>query len=144
MVVRDVEVTSDGWHVLRRTTFDIRGREGSSTTQQRETYDRGNGAAVLSYDPDRGTVLLTRQLRWPAYVNDHPDGMLIEFAAGLLDADDPETAVRREAYEELGVRLGLLTRVVDAYMGLPRTSPCARFSCLMMAVTHRDLMSPGC
>lgn len=116
VVVRDVEVTSDGWHVLRRTTFDVRGRDGSWTTQQRETYDRGNGAAVLPYDPERGTVLLTRQFRWPAYVNEHPDGMLVEVAAGLLDADDPETAVRREAHEELGVRLGPLTHVVDAYM----------------------------
>ncbi|WIJ46887.1 NUDIX domain-containing protein [Curtobacterium citreum] len=116
VVVRDVEVTSDGWHVLRRTTFDVRGRDGSWTTQQRETYDRGNGAAVLPYDPERGTVLLTRQFRWPAYVNEHPDGMLVEVAAGLLDADDPETAVRREAHEELGVRLGSLTHVVDAYM----------------------------
>ena len=35
VVVRDVEVTSDGWHVLRRTTFDVRGRDGTWSTQQR-------------------------------------------------------------------------------------------------------------
>lgn len=116
VVVRDVEVTSDGWHVLRRTTFDYRRRDGRWTTEQRETYDRGNGAAILLYDPDRRTVLLTRQFRYPAYVNDHPDGMLIEAAAGLLDDDDPETAIRREASEELGVTVGELTHVFDAYM----------------------------
>ena len=61
---------------------------GEWSTQVRETYDRGNGATVLLYDPDRRTVLLTRQFRFPVYVNGHPDGMLIETAAGLLDEDD--------------------------------------------------------
>ncbi|ROO84917.1 nudix-type nucleoside diphosphatase (YffH/AdpP family) [Actinocorallia herbida] len=116
VVVRDVELTSQGWHVLRRTTFDYRRRDGRWDTQQRETYDRGNGAVVLPYDTERGTVLLTRQFRYPAYVNDHPDGMLIEAAAGLLDEDDPRTAIRREAFEELGVTLGPLTHLYDAYM----------------------------
>lgn len=116
VVVRDVEVTSHGWHVLRRTTFDYRHSDGRWETQQRETYDRGNGATILLYDLERKTVLLTRQFRFPAYVNDHPDGMLIETAAGLLDYDDPETAIRRETAEELGVRVGELQHVFDVYM----------------------------
>ncbi|MFC9971159.1 NUDIX domain-containing protein [Spirillospora sp. NPDC127200] len=116
VVVRDVELTSQGWHVLRRTTFDYRRRDGRWETQARETYDRGNGAVVLPYDTERGLVLLIRQFRYPAYVNDHPDGMLIEAAAGLLDADGPATAIRRESAEELGVTLGPLTHVLDAYM----------------------------
>src|SRR6201995_3263183 len=116
VIVRDVELTSDGWHVLRRTTFDYRRRDGSWTTEQREPYDRGNGATILLYAPERRPVLLTRQFRYPAYVNDHPDGLLIETAAGLLDDDDPETAIRRETAEELGVEVGPLTHVFDAYM----------------------------
>ncbi|MFD7307905.1 NUDIX domain-containing protein [Promicromonospora sp. NPDC059942] len=116
VVIRDVELTSQGWHVLRRTTYDYRRRDGRWETQQRETYDRGNGAVVLPYDVARDCVLLTRQFRYPAYVNGHPDGMLVEAAAGLLDADDPDTAIRREAAEELGVILGELTHVLDAYM----------------------------
>lgn len=116
VVVRDVELTSTGWHVLRRTTFDYRRRDGRWTRQQRETYDRGNGAALLLHDEARGTVLLTRQFRYPAYVNGHPDGMLVEVAAGLLDDDDPETAIRREAAEELGVTVGRVVRVFDAFM----------------------------
>ena len=116
VVIRDVEVTSDGWHVLRRTTYDYRRRNGQWTTEQRETYDRGNGAVILPYDRARGTVLLTRQFRFPVYVNGHPDGRFVEAAAGLLDADDPETAIRREAAEELGVRIGELEHVLDAYM----------------------------
>ena len=116
VVVRDVELTSQGWHVLRRTTYDYRRRDGTWTTEQRETYDRGDGAAILLVDRHRDSVLLTRQFRYPVYVNDHPDGMLIEAAAGLLDADDPGTAIRREAAEELGVTVGDLTHVMDVYM----------------------------
>ena len=116
VVVRSVEVTSDGWHVLRRTTFDYRDRTGTWSTQQRETYDRGNGAVILLYNTHRQTVLLGRQFRYPAYVNDHPDGMLIECAAGLLEGDDPESAIRREAEEELGVSVGTVTPVFESYM----------------------------
>lgn len=84
--------------------------------EQRETYDRGNGATILLYDPVRRHVLLTRQFRFPAYVNGHPDGMLIETAAGLLDDDAPNVAIRREASEELGVAVEDLQHVFDLYM----------------------------
>ena len=116
VVVRDVELLAAGWHVLRRTTFDYRHRDGRRTREQRETYDRGNGATILLYDPVRRTVLLTRQFRYPVYVNGHPDGMLLEAAAGLLDADDPVTAIRRETLEELGVQVGELEHLFDVWM----------------------------
>ena len=114
--ITDVELLAAGWHVLRRTTLEYRGPSGEWETQQRETYDRGNGATVLLYDPERRRVLLTRQFRYPVYVNGHPDGMLIETAAGLLDEDDPVTAIRREAAEETGVEIGEITHVWDVFM----------------------------
>lgn len=118
VVVRDVELLAAAWHVLRRTTYDFRRRDGSWSTEQRETYDRGDGATVLLFDPHRRTVLLTRQFRFPVYVNGHPDGMFLETAAGLLDGDDPAAAIRREAAEELGVTVGELIPVFQ-----PWTSP---------------------
>lgn len=114
--VMDVELIAAGWHVLRRTTLEVRAPDGTWQRQQRETYDRGNGATILLYDPEQRRVLLTRQFRYPVYVNGHPDGMLLETAAGLLDDDDPTTAIRREAQEETGVAVGDLTHVWDVYM----------------------------
>lgn len=102
--INSVETLSENWGTLKKTVFDYRRRDGSWETQTRETYDRGNGAAIIPYDPDRDTVLLVRQFRFAAYVTGH-DEPLIEACAGLLDADDPETAIRREAEEELGYRL---------------------------------------
>jgi nudix-type nucleoside diphosphatase (YffH/AdpP family) len=114
--VVDVEVLSTDWHVTRATTLEVRNDDGTWSTQRRETYDRGNGATVLLYDSGRRTVLLTRQFRFPAYVNGHPDGMLVEAVAGLLDEDAPEIAIRREAEEETGLVLGDVEHVFDAYM----------------------------
>jgi nudix-type nucleoside diphosphatase (YffH/AdpP family) len=102
--IRSVEVLSDDWAILKKFTFDYRRRDGTLERQVRQTYDRGHGAVILPYDPERGTVLLVRQFRLPAYVSGHPEP-LIEACAGLLDKDDPETCIRREAQEELGYRL---------------------------------------
>ena len=41
---------------------------------------------------------------------------LIEACAGLLDEDDPETCIRREAEEELGYRLRDMRRLYAPYM----------------------------
>jgi nudix-type nucleoside diphosphatase (YffH/AdpP family) len=114
--VTDVELVATAWHVLRRTTFEQRDRAGGWVTKTAETYDRGNGATILLYDLARRTVLLTRQFRYPVYVNGHADGMLIEAAAGLLDDDAPEAAIRREAIEETGHEVGEIEHVFDAYM----------------------------
>lgn len=114
--IRDVEVLACDWYVLRKTTFDYRHADGHWSREQRENYDRGDGATILLYDADRRTVLLTRQFRLPAYVNGHPDGMLIETAAGLLDGDSPEEAIRREAAEETGHTVGKPEHVYAVYM----------------------------
>ncbi|WP_329620832.1 NUDIX domain-containing protein [Streptomyces sp. NBC_01255] len=114
--IRDVEVLSCDWYVLRKTTFDYRHSDGHWSREQRETHDRGDGATVLLHNSARRTVLLTRQFRLPAYVNGHPDGMLLETAAGLLDDESPEEAIRREAAEETGHTIGAAEHVFDVYM----------------------------
>ena len=101
--------------MLKKTTFDYRRRDGSWQTLTRETYDRGNGAVALLYNRVRRTVLLTRQFRFPAYVNGH-DGFLIEAAAGLLDKASPEQRIRAELEEETGRRVAQLEQVFDVFM----------------------------
>nr|WP_199170888.1 MULTISPECIES: NUDIX domain-containing protein [unclassified Acidovorax] len=112
----DVQVLSDNWYVLRRVTCSLRRRDGQWQTMSREAYDRGNGAALLLFDPRRSTVVLTRQFRLPAFLNGCADGLLIETCAGLLDGDDPETCIRREAEEETGYRVRQPRKVFEAYM----------------------------
>jgi nudix-type nucleoside diphosphatase (YffH/AdpP family) len=113
--IHNVQTLSDDWYILKKTTFDWRRSDGSWQTLSRETYDRGNGAALLPYDPVRRTVLLTRQFRFPAYVNGCDD-LLIEAAAGILDQASPEDRIRAEVEEELGLRLRDTRLIFSCYM----------------------------
>lgn len=113
--VIDVRVLSDDWYVLKKTRFALLRRDGTWQEMTRETYDRGNGATVLLYNRERRSVVLTRQFRYPAYVNGH-SGMLIEAAAGLLDDASPEERIRAEVEEETGFRIGEVKRIFEAFM----------------------------
>lgn len=110
------EVLSKAWYQLYRYTFDYQKEDGEWETQRRETYDRGNGAAILLYNPVKGTVILTRQFRMPTYVNNNPDGMMVEVCAGLLEGDDPESCIIKEVEEETGFRVSEVQQVFEAYM----------------------------
>ena len=115
--IRIVETTAlcRNWGKLDRNVFDYQRSDGAWQRQTRETYDRGDGAAVLAYDPDRGTVLLTRQFRFPCWKRGHAEP-LIEVCAGLLDADDPVTCIKKEAEEEMGVAIETPELVFAAFM----------------------------
>jgi len=113
--VQNVRLLSDNHYTLKTTTFEWRRANGGWQTQHRETYDRGNGATLLPYSLVRGSVVLVRQFRYPAYVNGHDD-LLIEAAAGLLDNESPEVRIRAEAEEETGYRLGEIRKVFEAFM----------------------------
>lgn len=115
--VRIVEtrVLSDDWYLLKKTTFDFLRRDGVWQRQSRETYDRGDGAVILLFNRQAQTVILTRQFRFPVFVNGH-DGMLIEAAAGLLDNASPEARIRAEAEEETGYFVQSVEKVFEAYM----------------------------
>ncbi|HTB05107.1 MAG TPA: NUDIX domain-containing protein [Bradyrhizobium sp.] len=113
--VKDVRLLSDNHYILKTTTFEWRRANGEWQTQHRESYDRGNGAALLPYNLAQGTVVLVRQFRYPAYVNGYDD-LLIEALAGLLDNESPEMRVRAEAEEETGYRLGEIRKIFEAFM----------------------------
>jgi nudix-type nucleoside diphosphatase (YffH/AdpP family) len=116
--VRIIEqrVLAHDWYLLRKTTLEHRRRDGRLQVVSRETYDRGNGVALLLFNAARGTVILTRQFRFPAWVNGCADGMLIEACAGLLDGNDPVAAMQREAIEETGYDVQSPRKVFEAYM----------------------------
>jgi nudix-type nucleoside diphosphatase (YffH/AdpP family) len=109
------KVLAHGWHLVSEVKLSVPQRGGGRQTIVREVCDHGNGAAVLLCDPERGSVALVRQFRYPPHVNGDT-AWLIEACAGLLDGDDPETCARREAEEETGYRPARLVHAFDAYM----------------------------
>ena len=116
MQITEEKLLSDNWYVLKRYTFNYLNKNSQWTTQQREAYDRGNGATILLHNPETDKVILTRQFRLPTFVNGNPDGMLIETCAGLLDDESPDDAIRRETEEETGYRIQSVEKIMEAYM----------------------------
>lgn len=116
--VKDIEkeMLSDNWYTLNKYSFKYQKPDGTWETQQREAYDRGNGAAILLYNSKKGSVVLTRQFRMPTYVNGNEDGMMIEVCAGLLDGDNPEDCIRKETEEETGYNISKVKKVMQTYM----------------------------
>ena len=113
--IQSIRVLSDNHYILKTSTFQWRRGNGEWQTQHRETYDRGNGAALLPYNRAQRTVVLVRQFRYPAYVNGHDD-LMIEAVAGLLDDASPEERIRSEAEEECGYRLAKVEKIFEAFM----------------------------
>ncbi|MGB5189149.1 NUDIX domain-containing protein [Robiginitalea sp.] len=109
------ETLSEAWYTLYRYTYEYLRSDGQWDKQQREAYDRGNGAAALLYDPVRQRVVLTRQFRLPTYINGNQDGFLTEVCAGLLDGDAPEACMKREILEETGYAVTSVVKVAEVY-----------------------------
>ena len=110
------EILSDNWYTLNKITFEYLKKDGTREILNREAYDRGNGATILLYNKVSQMVILTRQFRIPTYINGNESGMLIETCAGLLDKDNPETAIKRETEEETGYQIKHVEKVFEAYM----------------------------
>jgi GDP-mannose pyrophosphatase NudK len=100
---------------LSKVTYEYLDRHGQAKAQTKEIYNRGNGAAILLYNPEKRTVILTRQFRLAAHLNHRGDGMLIEACAGQLDGENPEEAMIRETREETGYRIQGLKKIFEAY-----------------------------
>ncbi len=114
-VIKD-KILSENYFVLRNITYDLTRKNGEIIRHKREVYDRGNGATILLYNRDKHTVVLIRQFRVATWVNGNEDGRLIETCAGLLDNDEPEACIRKEAIEETGYRVGEVRKVFELYM----------------------------
>jgi nudix-type nucleoside diphosphatase (YffH/AdpP family) len=106
----------------------------------RETYDRGDAVAILPYDPDRRTVLLVRQFRFPLFVRGE-ECLMIEVAAGLLEGAEPEQRVRAEAEEELGLRPREVREVFTAWIS--PGSVIERIHFFLAPYAPADRVSPG-
>src|SRR3954463_9392061 len=99
---------------LTLVTFRQRRGDGQWQQRKREIYDNGNSAAILPYDPARKTVLLTRQLRLPIYLQEGIEHS-VEACAGKLDGEKAETRIIKEMEEELGYRIDAVERLFALY-----------------------------
>ncbi len=126
-----------GWSTL--LVARIRLPDGRVIT--REIEHHGRAACVLTFDPERKTALLVRQVRAPAvYAAGQPH--LLEAIAGLIDDNEPaEACARREAIEEAGLRLRSIDHVTTAWT-MPGIST-ERMDLFLGQYAQADRVAPG-
>tara|TARA_B100002049_G_C15982390_1_gene333622 strand:+ start:183 stop:770 length:588 start_codon:yes stop_codon:yes gene_type:complete len=137
----NVSILSNNWYTLKKVDFEYLNNQNTWEKQSREAYDRGNGAVVLLYNLERQTVILTRQFRMPTYLNKNKDGMMIEACAGLLDENDPKTAIIKEIEEETGYRIKTVEKVFESYMSPGSVTEILHF--FIAAYTEDQKVSEG-
>ncbi|MXV13834.1 NUDIX domain-containing protein [Hufsiella ginkgonis] len=91
-------------------------KDGRTVQKTVEVYQRPSACAILLYNPEQKTVVLSEQVRIATWCNGNPGGSVIEACAGLIDeGETPEEAVIREVEEELGYRIGEVEEIGKAY-----------------------------
>jgi nudix-type nucleoside diphosphatase (YffH/AdpP family) len=113
--LRSLSILSDNHYILRKADFELRRADGQWQEQSRESYDIGDGAAVLPIDRNTGSVLLVRQFRWPAFEHGYRQ-LMVEVIAGKLDGDDPATCATKEADEEASANIWNLRPIFHCFM----------------------------
>ncbi len=111
----DIKNLSKAHYKLDKVDFEYQTKNGDWKTQSRECYDRGDGAAILLYNPTKKTVILTKQFRMPSYLNGNATGMMIEVCAGMLDEDNPEACIIKEVEEETGFKISNPKKIFELY-----------------------------
>lgn len=134
--ITGVRPVHEGWSRFMIATV----RLANGKLVEREVEDHGRAVGVLPYDAERGTALLVRQLRTPPLMAEGLSEML-EAIAGLQEAKDPATCARREAFEEVGLRLGALESVVTAW-SMPGIST-ERISLFLAPYSPTDRVGEG-
>jgi len=106
----------------------------------REVERHGEAAAVLPYDGERRQALVVRLFRAPVF-DTSGEEVLEEACAGMIGNEDAEMAVRREAYEELGVALNSLELIARVWSS-PGVST-ERQSLFLAPYSSADRISDG-
>jgi nudix-type nucleoside diphosphatase (YffH/AdpP family) len=140
--IKSEKVLSNEWGKLQAVTYELMDRDGTAKEHRAEVYQKGDAIAVLLYNKERGTVMLTRQFRLATVYNDNPHGMLIEACAGHIeDGATPEETVRKELEEETGFIIGEATPVMKLFMSPGILNQMLHF--YVAAYTPEDKKSTG-
>lgn len=123
---------------LNVETFRIRLSDGAIVSRDVERH--GDAAAVLPFDATRRCALVARLFRAPVF-SVTAEESLEEACAGMIEKESDEDTARREAHEELGVRLRALERVARVWSS-PGVSV-ERQSLFLAAYVAADRISAG-
>ena len=106
----------DGFFTLDQVTLRYERFDGRmSEPLSRLLFERGNSAAVLLYAEAADSVVLVKQVRYPAFVKDGP-GWLWEIVAGMCADESADVVAQKELLEEAGYRVEKLEHIMSFYL----------------------------
>jgi len=113
------ETIFKGFFQMKRIQVQHKLFDGTwSRVLSREMFERGHAVAVLPYDPNTQEFVLIEQFRLGAMAtSDSP--WLFEVIAGMIEPnEDPDEVCHRESFEEAGITLTGLQKVLT-YLSSP-------------------------
>jgi GDP-mannose pyrophosphatase NudK len=134
------KLLANGRFKLTLTNLEITESDGAARALRYEIYHHKGAAAVLLYDPGRAIVLLVRQFRLGGFLEGAAQPMT-EACAGMLDGDEPEAAIVREAMEETGVAISGARHVFDAFVSPGSTTE--KIACFVAPYSPADRVGAG-
>ncbi|MGB9594728.1 MAG: NUDIX domain-containing protein [Candidatus Poribacteria bacterium] len=107
----------DGFFKIDKAVIQYEKFNGEMSPEiTRLNFNRGNSVGVLLYNKDKDSIILVKQFRYPAYVNNGP-GWLLELVAGMIDKGrDAISVARSELMEEAGYEVDDLKYLCQFYV----------------------------
>jgi nudix-type nucleoside diphosphatase (YffH/AdpP family) len=111
------KVVSNIWAKLESVSFDFTFKNGKTKRLTHEVYGKNDGVAILLFNKENKTVILTKQFRIPMYVAGVNKGFSYEVCGGAIDKNEtPEESVIRETKEEIGYEVINLQKVTTLFL----------------------------
>lgn len=107
----------DGFFKIDKAVIQYEQFNGEMSPQiTRLNFNRGDSVGVLLYNKDNDSIILVKQFRYSAYVNDGP-GWILELVAGMIDKGrDAISVARSELVEEAGYEVDDLKYLCQFYV----------------------------
>ena len=129
VIIKDSIREYDGFFKVDKVVLQHEKFDGSMSKDiDRLNFNRGNTVAVILYNRTNDSVVLIRQFRFPAYVDDGP-GWLIECVAGIKDNGEIAVA-KKEVLEETGYNINKLKYLTRFY---PSPGGCSEIISIYLA-----------
>ncbi len=89
-ICREKIVFNDHYKIVQaKVTYDT--FEGTQITTKRLAFERGDSVAILLFEKETKSLLLTNQFRYPSCKNS--DGWLLEIPAGSMEKNEAQEIV---------------------------------------------------
>lgn len=114
VIIKNIKREYDGVFKVDKAILQHEKFDGSMSGEiDRLNFNRGDTVAIILYKKSDKSVVLVKQFRYPAYVDNGP-GWLIECIAGIKDNGEVPVA-RKEVLEETGYKIDKLKYLTRFY-----------------------------